>query len=233
MRSLLILSYLLTCGTVCYGRDLYAPPLQISGSKVDTEIAAKRLAFDNYIKKMNGGISATEAVYDMSVVVMGYNVGEFVRKGVEIWEARVADKQELRAIIWINPYTEQAYFVCGPWEEQLTLSPLSIEGTNTSSEAEAKQIARDNYADKMGISLMAEEGVRRISIITLGYDVPDFAKRGEVIWEARVMAFFDRELRAILWINPKTEKVHYLCGPWDEDLPNNVINLDLQNSDKK
>lgn len=112
-------------------------------------------------------------------------------------------------------------------------STMIIEGAKISQAAEAKQIARNMYSRKMGLKLMAEEGVQNISIITLGYNVPGFAQRGELIWEARVMAFFDRELRAILWINPKTEKVHYLCGPWDEDLPHNVINLDLQNSDKK
>ena len=117
MRSILFLVGLLICGTYCTGRDLYAPPLQIDGAKVETEISAKQIAFNNYIKKMEGGISATESVYDISIVVIGYNVGDFARKGDQIWEARIADKQELRAIIWINPHTEQTYFLCGPWKE--------------------------------------------------------------------------------------------------------------------
>ena len=109
-------------------------------------------------------------------------------------------------------------------------SSMTIEGTIISQAAEAKKFASNIYASKMGVKLMAEEGVQNISIITVGYDVPGFAQRGELIWEARVMAFFDRELRAILWINPKTEKVHYLCGPWEENLQNGTTNIDFQNS---
>lgn len=105
-------------------------------------------------------------------------------------------------------------------------TPLIINDVNISTEAEARQIARDSYTEKMGTQLMAEEGVRQIDVITIGYDVPKFAERGEVIWEVRIMAFFDRELRAILWINPRTEKVHYVCGPWDGSDSRGVTNKD-------
>lgn len=110
----------------------------------------------------------------------------------------------------------------------LISSPLSIKGTEISSEAEARQFARDSYTRKMGTRLMAEEGIRQIDVITLGYDVPNFADRGEKIWEARVMAFFDRELRAILWINPRTEKVHFVCGPWDASDSEGEIEKNIQ-----
>lgn len=97
----------------------------------------------------------------------------------------------------------------------LTTLPLRIEGTKVPSEAEAKRLARNSYVEKMGTRLMAEEGVQSLTIITLGYNVPGFANKGERIWEARVMAFFDRELRAIIWVNPRTEKVFFVCGPWE------------------
>lgn len=96
---------------------------------------------------------------------------------------------------------------------------MSVEGRErTSGEVMARRLAREAYASKMGVRLMAEESVRHMTQVTLGYDVPHFAHRGEVIWEARVMAFFDRELRAILWVNPRSETVHFVCGPWDAEL---------------
>jgi len=98
----------------------------------------------------------------------------------------------------------------------LATSPLRFEGTKIPSGAEAKRLARDSYVNKMVTRLTAEEGVHYMTVITLGYDVPDFAKRGEKIWEARVMAFFGSELRSIIWINPRTEKAHFVCGPWEE-----------------
>ena len=99
--------------------------------------------------------------------------------------------------------------------DNMDLSPLSIEGTKIASETEAKNLARVSYVKKMGTQLMAEEGVHQVTIVTLGYNIPDFAQRGEKIWEVRVMSFFGRELRSIIWINPRTEKVRFVCGPWE------------------
>lgn len=113
---ILRIAFLFTCTSFCFGRDLSKPMAKITGAKVETELIAKRLAFDNYIKRMDGNISATEAVRDISIQVLGYNISEFADKGMKFWEARVSDNQELRAIIWINPYSEQVHFICGPWD---------------------------------------------------------------------------------------------------------------------
>lgn len=82
------------------------------------------------------------------------------------------------------------------------------------TESKAKRIARDAYAEKMGVHLMAEEGIWKVDIQTIGFDIPGFAKRGDQLWEARVMAFLNRETRAIIWVNANTEQVYYVIGPW-------------------
>lgn len=97
--------------------------------------------------------------------------------------------------------------------------PIITKGMDrTSEEKIVRKLANEAYANKMGTQLMAEESVQCITPIFLGYDIPNFAQRGEMLWEARVMAFLDRELRAILWINPFTEHIHFVCGPWDIDI---------------
>ena len=116
MRMLIIISTLVASCTLSMARDLSIPEANISGAKVETEMSAKRLAFDNYIQRMDGNISATETVRDISIQILGYTMDGFADRGTKLWEARVTDKDELRAIIWINPNTEQIYFVCGPWD---------------------------------------------------------------------------------------------------------------------
>jgi hypothetical protein len=95
--------------------------------------------------------------------------------------------------------------------------PLRIEGTKVSTEVDAKDLGFKAYMQKMRLEVTATEGVRNIDIITLGYDVSNFAKKGERIWEVRVRNL-EGELRAIMWINPGTEKVYFGCGAWEEFL---------------
>lgn len=97
----------------------------------------------------------------------------------------------------------------------LSAPPLQIEGAKVSLQADAKRIAFEAYAKKMRAEILANESVQDIAIVTLGYDVRDFAAKGERIWEARVLTIEGR-LRAIIWVNPRSEGVHFVCGPWEE-----------------
>ena len=101
--------------------------------------------------------------------------------------------------------------------KDLASPPLQIEGTKLPTQSDAKRVAFEAYVKKMNLEILAEEGVREreIAIVTLGYDVRDFAAKGERIWEVRVLTIEGR-LRSIVWINPNTEKVYFICGPWDE-----------------
>ncbi|MDX9862370.1 MAG: hypothetical protein RBS99_15785 [Rhodospirillales bacterium] len=96
----------------------------------------------------------------------------------------------------------------------LAAKPLQIEGAKVSAQADAKRIAFEAYAKKMRAEILANESVQDMAVVTLGYDVPGFASKGERIWEARVLTI-EGGLRAILWVNPRSEDVHYVCGPWE------------------
>ncbi len=98
----------------------------------------------------------------------------------------------------------------------LAAPPLRIEGTEVSEQNAAKHIAFDGYVKKMRAQVLSTESVQNISIITLGYDVPKFASKGDRLWETRVMTI-EKELRAIIWVNPKTKAVHFVCGPWEAE----------------
>ena len=95
----------------------------------------------------------------------------------------------------------------------LAVPPLQIVGAEVSEQNDAKHIAFDGYVKKMRAQVLATESVQNISVITLGYDVPRFASKGDRIWEARIMTI-EQELRAIIWVNPKTKAVHFVCGSW-------------------
>ena len=95
----------------------------------------------------------------------------------------------------------------------LAAKPLQIEGAKVSAQADAKRIAFEAYVKKMRAEILANEGVQDMAVVTLGYDVPGFAPKGERIWEVRVLTI-EGGLRAILWVNPRSEDVHFVCGPW-------------------
>lgn len=96
----------------------------------------------------------------------------------------------------------------------LTAPVLKIEGTKVASQAEAKRLAFDSYVKKMKVNILSTESVQEITIIKLGYEILGFASKGELLWEARVKTLA-QELRAIIWINPRTEKVYFVSGPWE------------------
>lgn len=97
------------------------------------------------------------------------------------------------------------------------MDSLEIIGATVSQASDALNIANKAYFIKAG-GIMANEGAGSPSIITMGYDVPRFVSAGEQLWEVRISVLTPNNtlaLRAILWINPRTEKVHFVCGPWD------------------
>lgn len=97
----------------CLANSLSVPRPTITGAQIETEASAKRVAFGSYIRERNGSISATETVRDVRALVLGFDMDGFATNGAKIWEARVFDREALRALIWINPYTSQVRFLCG------------------------------------------------------------------------------------------------------------------------
>lgn len=81
------------------------------------------------------------------------------------------------------------------------------------SRSEATRIARENYREKMKLTDKNIQHDLRPSLITLDYDIPDFAVKNEQIWEARFWTF-KGELLAIIWIN-RLKQMRFLMGPWE------------------
>ena len=116
-RLITLLICIIFFSMVIFARDLTSPSLEIKGTKIESEIKAKRIAFDSYFRKMQLKVSATEGVQDISIITLGFDITDFAPKGEKLWETRIKTIEgELRAIIWINPKSEKVYFVIGPWK---------------------------------------------------------------------------------------------------------------------
>lgn len=93
--------------------------------------------------------------------------------------------------------------------------PLEITGAKIASEEQARHFAFKHYVERMKVNILAEESVRTVAIIKVGYDISGFAKKGDLIWDTRVLAL-ENELRGIIWVHPGTEKVLFITGAWDQ-----------------
>lgn len=196
--------------------------LEIPGAKVAKSLDAERIAGRSYHGKV-GGLLANEGAGVSSIVELGFEVKNFAKPGDKVWEVHIAENNGLpylRAILWVHPETGSVYFVCGPWKDDTRGPPAGavsapvakISGTKVETESDAERLAFDNYMKRMNGNISATEAVREVVVVVLGYDVDGFAKRGEKIWEARVMD--NQALRAIIWVN-RSGDVHFVFGPWE------------------
>ena len=99
-------------------------------------------------------------------------------------------------------------------ERDLAKQKDIIKDAKVEQQSKVKQIVFKKYVEKIGGNIMANEGIRDISIVKIGYDIDGFAKKGEKIWETRVLTL-NGELRAIIWLHPNTEKIYFVTGSWD------------------
>ncbi|MGI6494608.1 MAG: hypothetical protein ACOX5G_00680 [Kiritimatiellia bacterium] len=226
-KQLIARMLLMSFSLLSYGQELQslqelireATP-ELPGAKVPNGNDASRIAQKAYVEKMRS-LSAFEGWMQPKLVELGFEINDFAEVGDAVWEVRFTNlnskgHQALRAVLWVHAETKVVHFVCGPWDTAgKAAKPLQIEGTKVSAQADAKRIAFEAYAKKMRAEVLANEGVQDISVVTLGYDVPGFATEGERIWEARVLTI-EGKLRAIIWVNPRSEDVHFVCGSWEE-----------------
>jgi hypothetical protein len=94
---------------------------------------------------------------------------------------------------------------------------LEIPGAKVSTSKEAHNIGIKSYFNKVG-GLLATENIVPTSIITLGYDIPGFAKSGDKVWELRALSWgpdIIQQLRGILWVHSVTGSVYFSSGLWD------------------
>ncbi len=76
----------------------------------------------------------------------------------------------------------KAIFLCLFWgttidatQKELIPPPLQIKGAKISDPINAKHIAFEGYAKKMHGEILANEGPQEVTVIKLGFGVPDFA----------------------------------------------------------
>jgi hypothetical protein len=103
----------------------------------------------------------------------------------------------------------------------LVLSPAwsaeSTRGANDATRQQALKVAEGEYIQRYGVARDAMEGpvTRKFRI---GYDVPEFADKGDEIWEVRFekddgsTAEIHKELRADFWVNAKINKLLFISG---------------------
>lgn len=94
-----------------------------------------------------------------------------------------------------------------------TAPPIEIPGAAVASEADARRAALAAYVKKTDFAVSATEGTGQAGIVRLGFEIRGFAEKGEPIWQVPIRAI-GMELRAIIWINPRTAKVLFVVGPW-------------------
>lgn len=92
----------------------------------------------------------------------------------------------------------------------------NLPDAKVSNGNDASRIAMKAYVEKVR-GLSAYEGSGQPKLIEFGFELKDFAKVGDKVWEVRFTNLNptgNRSLRAILWVHAATEKVYFVCGPW-------------------
>ena len=96
----------------------------------------------------------------------------------------------------------------------LRKQPLELKGAKVATEAQARELAWQRYVALMmkprGIS--ATEGPRVVAIETVGFDISRYAKKGDAVWEVRVIDLVSG-LNAIAWVHSESERVKFLLLP--------------------
>lgn len=92
--------------------------------------------------------------------------------------------------------------------------PLELKGAKVATEAQAKELVWKQYVTLMskrrGIS--GTEGPRVIGIETVGFDMPGYAKKGDAVWEVRMIDFVSG-LNAIALVHSESQAVKFLLLP--------------------
>jgi len=93
--------------------------------------------------------------------------------------------------------------------------PLVLKGAKVSTEAQAKSLAEHRYFSlmlKRGRGISATESARVVGIETVGFDMPGYAKKGDAVWEVRIIDFVGG-LNAIIWVHSESQAVKFLLLP--------------------
>jgi len=114
-----------------------------------------------------------------------------------------------------------------PWYELQKQPPLQLPDAAVSNEQRARELAFSAYQERMGEELNPYDAPGKTSLLTVGFDIPDFAKAGDTLWEVSITTLQGRDtsgtvqntfgLAAISWVHPISGAVYPLIGPWEAD----------------
>jgi hypothetical protein len=139
-------------------------------------------------------------------IVIGYNVENFAHAGDGIWEIRYVKEGDtpgsdsVRALIWANPASKSALFICG------------MGASENPEHAGSKDIVKSWYEKNVG--KMSPDLTLQTSDFVLDFDVADFAAIGTHICE--VCIFSKSGLRGIVWVNLKKNTLRPMMGSWQK-----------------
>ncbi len=86
--------------------------------------------------------------------------------------------------------------------------PVHVDGAKVDNPGEAVTIAVDAYFARAGGS-RSIRSAQAIGTARLGFDVPDFAKAGDRVWEVRVYEF--GTLSGLIWVNAETGGTRFVA----------------------
>jgi hypothetical protein len=196
LRTLIAGIGILFVGAIMLQAQLTAP----AAAKDDAQKnQALSLATKEYEKKY-GGMSDTE-MPSLSSFHVGFSIPDFADSGDEIWDVRfMSISQALMLEFWVNRGTKKAMLVMGrPAPE------------STPEQAAAKSLASIWWEHNAAKS----DGTLRFQSteMTLAYDVPNLAKRGEKIMEVHVS---NKEgVVGVIWVNIMNRMVLPVTGSWE------------------
>jgi hypothetical protein len=86
--------------------------------------------------------------------------------------------------------------------------PIHLDGAKVDNPGAAVTFAVDAYFARAGAP-RSIRSARAVSAERLGFDVPEFAKAGDRVWEARVYEF--GTLSAVIWVNAETGGTRFIA----------------------
>ena len=86
--------------------------------------------------------------------------------------------------------------------------PSRLDGAKVDNPGEAVTVAVDAYFARAG-GKRSIRSAGAIGAATLDFDVPDFARAGDRVWEVRVYEF--GTLSGVIWVNAETGRTRFVA----------------------
>jgi hypothetical protein len=100
--------------------------------------------------------------------------------------------------------------------KRLGATPLTIPGAKIDTEEQAQRLAFSVFADarnKASNGVSATESAQIDSVVTLGFDLDGFGRRGDKVWQATIREMTaGLGVTALIWIHAQTGQTRILLS---------------------